>query len=76
MCCAVGSGTIFAYVCYDLCHYFLHHGRSSIAYLREMKTYHLNHHYQNWELGFGITTKFWDKVFGTELVADSKVKGN
>jgi 4-hydroxysphinganine ceramide fatty acyl 2-hydroxylase len=65
--CAVGAGAIFGYVCYDMCHYFLHHGKPPIEYLRELKTYHLNHHYKNWELGFGITTKFWDRVFGTEL---------
>lgn len=76
LCCAVGAGTVFGYVCYDLCHYFLHHGRSRFSYLREMKTYHLNHHYQNWELGFGITNKFWDQIFGTELLTTSKVKGN
>lgn len=36
-----------------------------------MKTYHLNHHYKNWELGFGITTKFWDQMFGTELFSNA-----
>eukprot|EP01134_Creolimax_fragrantissima_P004721 CFRG4721T1 len=64
---AVASGGVFGYVLYDMCHYFMHHGRPHWEYLREMKTYHLNHHYKDWDLGFGITTKFWDQVFGTEL---------
>lgn len=33
-----------------------------------MKTYHLEHHYADYENGFGVTTQFWDYVFGTELV--------
>ncbi|KAI9144848.1 hypothetical protein BKA69DRAFT_1025109 [Paraphysoderma sedebokerense] len=68
-CCALLSGAIHGYIVYDLMHYFLHHGKPFIDHLREMKTYHLNHHYKNYELGFGITSKFWDKVFGTVLNA-------
>ena len=26
------------------------------AYMREMKKYHLAHHYKNFELGFGVTS--------------------
>ena len=33
----------------------------------ELKKYHLQHHYADYENGFGITTRFWDWVFGTEL---------
>ena len=33
----------------------LHHTRLP-AYLREMKKYHLAHHYKNFELGFGVTS--------------------
>ena len=34
-----------------------------------MKKYHLDHHYKKagWDRGFGITSKFWDSFFGTEL---------
>ncbi|KAL1918856.1 uncharacterized protein VTP21DRAFT_2878 [Calcarisporiella thermophila] len=61
------SGAIFGYVCYDLTHYYLHHGRPLFEHLRQMKTYHLDHHYKNAEAGFGVTVKFWDYVFGTQL---------
>ncbi|TPX45048.1 hypothetical protein SeMB42_g00977 [Synchytrium endobioticum] len=64
----VASGTYFGYISYDLVHYYLHHGRPMTEHLREMKTYHLDHHYKNADLGFGITSKLWDKVFGTELL--------
>ena len=47
----VFSGGIFGYICYDCTHYWLHH-RQLPAYVRELKKYHLAHHYQNFELGY------------------------
>lgn len=63
-------------------HYALHHTRLP-EYMREMKKYHLAHHYKNFELGFGVTSasadnaflrradrfagKVWDYVFNTVL---------
>lgn len=46
----VFSGGIFGYICYDCTHYWLHH-KQLPAYVRELKKYHLAHHYQNFELG-------------------------
>jgi 4-hydroxysphinganine ceramide fatty acyl 2-hydroxylase len=46
----VYSGGIFGYICYDCTHYWLHH-RQLPAYIRDLKKYHLAHHYQNFELG-------------------------
>jgi len=60
------SGAFAMYVAYDLIHYALHHSRLP-KYLREQKKYHLAHHYKDMELGFGITSKFWDIVFNTIL---------
>ncbi|KAK3704980.1 fatty acid alpha-hydroxylase [Vermiconidia calcicola] len=63
---AVFCGGIFGYVCYDLTHYFLHH-KNLPSYYRELKKYHLQHHFMDYENGFGVTSRFWDRVFGTEL---------
>ncbi|KAK0658204.1 Ceramide very long chain fatty acid hydroxylase SCS7 [Lasiodiplodia hormozganensis] len=63
---AVYCGGIFGYICYDLTHYFLHH-RNLPAYYRELKKYHLEHHFADYQNGFGVTSKFWDRVFNTEL---------
>ena len=46
----VFSGGIFGYICYDCTHYWLHH-KQLPSYVRELKKYHLAHHYQNFELG-------------------------
>jgi 4-hydroxysphinganine ceramide fatty acyl 2-hydroxylase len=62
----VFSGGLFGYVCYDLTHYFLHH-RNLPSYYRELKKYHLQHHFADYENGFGVTSRFWDRVFGTQL---------
>lgn len=48
-------------------HYYLHHGLPASAWARSLKSYHLDHHYKEYNLGFGITSKTWDIVFGTEL---------
>ena len=52
-------------------------GRSSVltfliffrlpAYYRQLKKYHIAHHYTDHESGFGVTSPFWDVVFGTEF---------
>ena len=73
---AIYSGGIAGYISYDMTHYFLHHRKyvSSLinlvncslpSYWKELKRYHLAHHYKNFELGYGVTSKFWDTIFGT-----------
>ncbi|EXJ90130.1 cytochrome P450 oxidoreductase [Capronia epimyces CBS 606.96] len=71
----VFSGGIFGYVCYDCTHYWLHH-RQLPSYVRELKKYHLAHHYQNFELGFGVTSKFWDYIWGTQLEYVKPIKSS
>ncbi|KAF2168220.1 hypothetical protein M409DRAFT_21661 [Zasmidium cellare ATCC 36951] len=63
---AVYCGGIFGYICYDMTHYFLHHKKLPSFY-QELKKYHLQHHFMDYENGFGVTSRFWDRVFGTEL---------
>ncbi|TKA67185.1 hypothetical protein B0A49_05824 [Cryomyces minteri] len=70
---AVYCGGIFGYICYDLTHYFLHH-RNLPSYYRELKKYHLQHHFADYENGFGVTSRFWDRVFKTELPPPKVIK--
>jgi 4-hydroxysphinganine ceramide fatty acyl 2-hydroxylase len=67
------AGGFMGYVLYDCTHYFLHHV-SLPKVLKPVKIHHLDHHYKNYDLGFGVTSSFWDKVFGTEMVDTSKIK--
>ncbi|KAF9115806.1 fatty acid alpha-hydroxylase [Mortierella sp. AM989] len=64
---AVMAGGFFGYILYDMTHYYLHHAKVFKIHFTEMKTYHLAHHYKNFEGGYGITSKIWDRVFNTEL---------
>lgn len=68
---AVFCGGIFGYVCYDTTHFFLHH-KTLPAYWRELKKYHLQHHFMDYENGFGVTSRFWDLIFGTQLAPPPK----
>ncbi|ORZ06639.1 hypothetical protein BCR42DRAFT_456313 [Absidia repens] len=64
---AVIAGGIVGYVMYDCTHYYLHHAKVLEFHFKEMKKYHMAHHYKNYEDGYGITSKLWDAVFGTVL---------
>jgi 4-hydroxysphinganine ceramide fatty acyl 2-hydroxylase len=44
-------------VLYDCMHYALHHTKLP-QYMKEMKKYHLAHHYKNFDLGFGVTCEY------------------
>jgi len=55
------------YIGYDMVHYYLHHCNPKSGYWRDLKIYHMQHHYKNGALGFGVSQKFWDIVFGTEI---------
>lgn len=66
------AGGLFGYVYYDECHYWLHHSKMP-KFMRKLKKFHLEHHYKNYQLAFGITSWFWDNVFGTYLYNDSPV---
>lgn len=64
--CAGFSGGFLGYIMYDVTHYSIHHTRLP-SYLQKIKKYHLEHHYKNYRLGFGVTSMFWDIVFNTYL---------
>ncbi|KAI1269347.1 inositolphosphorylceramide-B C-26 hydroxylase [Xylariaceae sp. FL1019] len=70
---AIYCGGIFGYVMYDLTHYFLHHQNLPLWY-KGLKKYHLAHHFLDYELGFGVTSAFWDRIFNTELPTVVKTK--
>jgi 4-hydroxysphinganine ceramide fatty acyl 2-hydroxylase len=59
-------GGVFGYILYDMTHYFLHHQNLPLWY-KKLKKLHLEHHFLDYENGFGVTSPFWDIVFGTQL---------
>ncbi|URD80572.1 lysM domain containing protein [Musa troglodytarum] len=62
---ALFGGGLLGYVIYDCTHYYLHHGQPSKEPAKNLKRFHLNHHFRIQNKGFGITSSLWDIVFGT-----------
>ncbi|KAK7478204.1 hypothetical protein BaRGS_00030565 [Batillaria attramentaria] len=67
---ALFAGTLIGYMAYDLTHYYIHHGSPIPFYFASLKRYHVKHHFETQQLGFGISSKLWDYPFGT-LIPDS-----
>lgn len=64
---AVVSGILTFYVFYDLGHYYMHHASPKSGYFKDLKRYHMLHHYKQGTIGFGVSNKLWDFIFGTEI---------
>lgn len=62
------SGSIIGYVCYDMIHFYIHHGSPKNNIFYHLKRYHYNHHFINHDKGFGISSPLWDFVFSTKIV--------
>jgi sterol desaturase/sphingolipid hydroxylase (fatty acid hydroxylase superfamily) len=53
-------------IMYESIHYYCHFGPEiQIKWLKTLKINHLKHHYRNQSKNYGVTTNFWDKIFGT-----------
>jgi len=68
--CSFGAGTLSAYVAYDCFHYACHHGGRGawprVPVLGALRQRHARHHYHGEHgEGFGVTTLFFDVLFGT-----------
>lgn len=64
------SGFILGYAWYEFMHYAAHHIKWKISWFKNLKRHHLLHHHSMSfkDKNFGVTTSFWDRVFGTHLV--------
>jgi sterol desaturase/sphingolipid hydroxylase (fatty acid hydroxylase superfamily) len=63
---AYASGFTLGYLAYDMTHYSIHHFKPpQVKWLRDVWKSHLDHHFRDSTLGFGVSSAFWDRVFGT-----------
>jgi dihydroceramide fatty acyl 2-hydroxylase len=62
---ALMSGVLVGYLCYDMTHYFTHHGKPRSRWGKFLKAYHLAHHHKHWDRMFGVSQPLWDFVFRT-----------
>jgi len=59
------AGFTAGYMFYDLTHYYIHHFSPKTEYGRTLKKHHMLHHFKDGESRFGVSSRFWDKVFDT-----------
>jgi 4-hydroxysphinganine ceramide fatty acyl 2-hydroxylase len=67
----VFAGMLAGYLFYDTLHYATHHFPMKRGVWLWLKKYHLRHHYQDDEVGFGVTSPLWDNVFRTRASAET-----
>jgi len=64
--CGLSFGLIVSYLAYGLLHHAIHHWPTRKgSYLHWAKRWHGKHHQARQYCNFGVTTAFWDHVFGT-----------
>lgn len=61
----VFAGFLSGYLFYDITHYAIHHFAFKNKFWLSIKKHHMTHHYKHPELGFGVSSPFWDYVFRT-----------
>ncbi|KAH0812552.1 hypothetical protein GEV33_010238 [Tenebrio molitor] len=64
----VMAGVFTGYAIYDMIHFYLHYGApKEDSYFYHLKRYHNQHHFAHHDNGFGISSVFWDKIFGSTI---------
>lgn len=62
---SVFAGLLAGYLFYDTVHYATHHFAMRRGVWLWLKKYHMRHHYQDEEVGYGVSSPLWDYVFRT-----------
>jgi sterol desaturase/sphingolipid hydroxylase (fatty acid hydroxylase superfamily) len=69
--CGITSGLMLGYLSYLLVHDAVHRWHlGERSWMRNYRLRHLRHHRHPSPGNFGVTTGFWDHVFGTEIVPE------
>jgi sterol desaturase/sphingolipid hydroxylase (fatty acid hydroxylase superfamily) len=65
---AVSVGMLMGYTIYMIVHHACHFWAPTPGgYLYRVRLHHAVHHYRDDNGNFGVTTSFWDRVFGTRI---------
>ncbi|HZY79609.1 MAG TPA: sterol desaturase family protein [Cyclobacteriaceae bacterium] len=67
------AGFLVGYAAYLSVHYIIHVYSPPRSFLKALWKNHVKHHYKDGDIAFGVTSPFWDYVYGTnEHKWDSK----
>ncbi len=64
------SGWFAGFIAYSFMHHSLHHYKLPFAWYRHLQSQHRIHHAFP-ETNYGVTMRYWDRVFGTEFTKGS-----
>jgi cyclopropane-fatty-acyl-phospholipid synthase len=63
---ALTLGVLIGYLAYTVTHHATHHWHADSAWLRRRKRWHALHHHRGAQsVCYGVSTAFWDRVFGS-----------
>jgi sterol desaturase/sphingolipid hydroxylase (fatty acid hydroxylase superfamily) len=62
---AAYGGFVLGYITYDCTHYILHHWKPRGSIMKRLRAHHMNHHHNDPDRKFGVSSTLWDRVFGT-----------
>jgi sterol desaturase/sphingolipid hydroxylase (fatty acid hydroxylase superfamily) len=61
------------YSIYELTHY-RYHAKQPVPFFINFRKHHYYHHYHNPQMNHGVTSRMWDRVFGTYVSSTDTVK--
>jgi len=65
--CALTFGVLTGYLAYSITHHATHHWHAKNAWFKRLRRWHALHHSPNMPPGhYGVTSPFWDHVFGSD----------
>jgi 4-hydroxysphinganine ceramide fatty acyl 2-hydroxylase len=65
---ALMAGMITGYLFYDITHFAVHHFPLKGKLFGYLRTYHMRHHFEDPDLGYGVSSPFWDLIFRTAFI--------
>jgi len=63
-------GLMGMYSLYEVTHFRYHAAKPLVAPFIILRKHHFYHHFHNPKINYGVTTRFWDRVFGTFYEVD------
>lgn len=66
------AGFVVGYLWYDMTHFWTHVGKPKSRYGKHLRRHHMLHHFSEPDRKFGVSSPFWDFVFGTYGKPSSK----
>lgn len=69
-------GFEIGYLMYSMIHYVIHRKVPKNRFLNKLWVHHATHHYKQSDKAFGVSSMFWDRVFGTMPVNNNTNAGD